>query len=148
MPNLKTIAKIIPEAARNLNSTMACDKDLRAQLEIVADLIDRAPKPLPNPALVFAVHGDGVRAVAVNERLRIGRSDECELSFPGKREVSRLHCVIELGTHGYVIRDTDSSYGTQLRRLSSFIKEEELRDGDLVIVGGMVFAFLWDSESE
>src|SRR6185436_2343569 len=54
--------------------------------------------------------------------------------------VSRHHCRIEAGEHGFRVRDLESRHGTFVNGLP--VRERDLEPGDRIAVGGTLFLFL------
>lgn len=47
----------------------------------------------------------------IGTNFRIGRSDECEISLPDERHLSRVHCFLTATDEGFVLTDNNSSNG-------------------------------------
>ena len=62
------------------------------------------------------------------------------------REVSRVHCRIEVTPQGCVMRDLESGNGTYVNEERT--DERQLEDGDVIRVGKTVLVVLLESESE
>ena len=77
--------------------------------------------------------------VDVRERFLIGRDSHCRLRLRGHNNISRVHCVIEHQSEGFVVRDCMSKNGTFLndRRLSTI--PTTLHTGDMLHVGPFFF---------
>ena len=70
----------------------------------------------------------------VKDPIGIGRAASCEFSFPGDKEVSRMHAVVELrGQHWYLIdqKSTNGSFVNGQRVTVPF----PLKDDDLIQIG-------------
>ena len=83
----------------------------------------------PNPGAVHAISGD---------RLVVGKSPECDLCIPDLT-VSRQHFEILLEGSRYLIKDLDSTNGTELD--GARVREAYLRPGALIKAGGVVLSF-------
>jgi len=60
--------------------------------------------------------------------------------------VSRRHCVLELETDQYKVRDLESRNGTLIN--GTPVKEQFLRHGDQIAVGDSIFVFLIEEDSD
>lgn len=65
---------------------------------------------------LIIVNGDGEQVAfplmcELGAELRIGRSDECEISLPDERHLSRVHCFLAYTEYGFVLTDNNSSNG-------------------------------------
>jgi pSer/pThr/pTyr-binding forkhead associated (FHA) protein len=84
-------------------------------------------------------HGKVV-PVIVNE-FRIGRDAMCHLR-PASTDISRLHCAIVTHPDGRVfVRDYGGNNGTLINQRFLIGGEYELKDGDLIEIGPLVFRF-------
>ena len=84
----------------------------------------------------------------IGAKLVVGRlpksdrhSDGCDLAF-NDEQLSRRHFEISLGDGFYWLRDLNSRNGTYLNTGPSMIGETVLKQGDLILAGQMVFAFV------
>jgi pSer/pThr/pTyr-binding forkhead associated (FHA) protein len=66
----------------------------------------------------------------------IGRKEDCDYRIP-LNQVSREHCQFELDDDGVALRDLGSSNGTYVN--NKRIAEAQLKPGDVVIIGPVVF---------
>lgn len=82
-------------------------------------------------------------ATEVGQRLDIGRAQGNRLLLREDDLVSRRHAQIEIVGSRVLIRDLRSTNGTMLWRARSWqpIEEEELHDGDVIVIGANVFRF-------
>jgi pSer/pThr/pTyr-binding forkhead associated (FHA) protein len=72
-----------------------------------------------------------------NERLIIGREDNCQLRYQGAVPgISRNHCSIQMTRQGWTVQDLNSTYGTYLngRKLMPGA-EQALSNGDTIALG-------------
>jgi predicted component of type VI protein secretion system len=84
-------------------------------------------------------HGKVV-PVIVNE-FRIGRDAMCHLR-PASTDISRLHCAIVTHPDGRVfVRDYGGNNGTLINQRFLIGGEYEMKDGDLLEIGPLVFRF-------
>ncbi len=113
---------------------------LLPDLEVVARLIHAAPVDSTGPALLFRGRDGVVRRVPVGEELICGRAADCQLRFAELREISRHHFTVVKQRHMFWLLDHGSFNGTKIR--GRRIQKHELRDGDLIDAGGVLFAFV------
>jgi len=103
-------------------------------------------------ALLYHVPGSAeVRAATIGGKLVVGRigkgganADACDLAFPQLTEMSRRHFEIEAADGVYLLRDLGSRNGTYLNGATDRICESVLKAGDLILAGGVTFAFSGD----
>ena len=109
-----------------------------------------APDGRPAMALPGGPHlqrldawGRAVELDAVDEGISIGRLPEHQLTLLDDNLVSRTHAAVERRNGGFVLKDLGSTNGTMLWRDGKWqdIAEEELRNGDLIVIGENVFRF-------
>jgi sigma-B regulation protein RsbU (phosphoserine phosphatase) len=85
--------------------------------------------------------GGGTRQVPLDrERIRIGRSSDNDLSFPGDMSLSRHHLVLERGDGGWYVEDLGAKNRTTLngRRIEG---KTPLSAGDRISAGQVVVVF-------
>jgi serine phosphatase RsbU (regulator of sigma subunit)/pSer/pThr/pTyr-binding forkhead associated (FHA) protein len=85
--------------------------------------------------------GGGTRQVPLDrERIRIGRSSDNDLSFPGDMSLSRHHLVLEKRDDGWYVEDLGAKNRTTLngRRLEG---KTQLTMGDRISAGQVVVVF-------
>jgi pSer/pThr/pTyr-binding forkhead associated (FHA) protein len=75
----------------------------------------------------------------------VGRHEDCDYRIPVS-QVSREHCEIEITEDEVILRDLKSSNGTYVN--NKRVAEVELRSGDHIIVGPVVFTVQIDGEPE
>ncbi|MDR3692202.1 MAG: FHA domain-containing protein [Fimbriimonas sp.] len=79
--------------------------------------------------------GDEVkRLLMVKDPIGIGRSANCEFSFPHDREVSRLHAIIELRGEHWYLADQKSTNGSLVNGQRVTVPFP-LKDGDVIQIG-------------
>ncbi len=116
---------------------------LRAQLAQAASLLAALPSPPQGPALVFRRPGStAAECVAIGNGVTIGRGEGCEVRFDGRHELSRRHFAVRLEHGGFVVEEAGSSNGTTVEGVAQKLGRRELRDGDLIRAGGVVFLFV------
>lgn len=101
---------------------------------------------LPGAAQLERLDGWGrpVETVGVTDVLTIGRLPANRLALVEDNLVSRNHAVVETRDGAYHLRDVGSRNGTRVWRAGEWntIVDEELHDGDLVVIGANVFRFV------
>ena len=73
----------------------------------------------------------------------IGRRDDCDLRIP-LSQISRKHAIITVEEKRAVLKDLGSINGTYIN--NKRVTEEELRPGDHIVVGPVVFTVQIDGE--
>ena len=111
-------------------------------------LTSRRAPPAPTPLRVARLerldsYGKVVEAVAIGERLTMGRSPSNRLWFRDDPFASRKHAEIVQDEDAPLLRDLGSTNGTMIWRDARWIRvgEEALADGDVVVVGGNVLRY-------
>lgn len=90
----------------------------------------------PKPGAEFTLPTEG--------KVRIGRSEELDLTV-SHRSVSREHAEIRADKQGFQISDLGSVNGVIVN--GERVKERQLRSGDIVELGEVMFRFVADGES-
>lgn len=120
---------------------------LAAWMFIDARLQPEKAKPLDLPTRPHLqrldLYGRPAGAVEVAQSLTIGRAAGNRLLLAGDDLVSRHHAIIEAEDSQLKIRDLNSTNGTMLWRNDRWqkVEEEDLRDGDVIVVGSNVLRF-------
>lgn len=86
-------------------------------------------------ALVFA---DGSRVELTDEQVIIGRLPTCAVAITDPK-ASREHCAVRPAPDGYSVVDLGSTNGTLVNNVR--IREQELRDGDVIAIGATLIRF-------
>jgi hypothetical protein len=117
--------------------------ELAAKLRYVAELLaDAGPLP-PLPLLVWREADQKVRHAVIQGPLVVGRaSGPARLAFPEDRLLSREHFSLSLTEDGCLLRNLKSKNGTSINNTGQTVGERLLRDGDLILAGNHIFAFL------
>jgi predicted component of type VI protein secretion system len=74
----------------------------------------------------------GSEVAMTKPRVTMGRGDGCDVKVEDA-SVSNQHAALELGTHGYRIRDLGSTNGTQVNGARMALAE--LKHGDRILLG-------------
>lgn len=81
----------------------------------------------------------------VGSPVTIGRGEGCDLRVP-LLSVSRRHCQITIENDEVTVKDLDSSNGTFVN--NKRITEEQLRPGDRLVIGPVIFTIQIDGQPE
>ncbi len=112
----------------------------------------RAPALPPGPQLQrLDPYGKPVEGVAIGRELSIGRAPGNCLLLSDDDYVSRMHAQLTVDEGQIRLRDLASTNGTMLWRNQRWqpIETEELRDGDIIVIGANVLRYAAGSmESE
>ncbi len=91
---------------------------------------------MPNATLIINQPGKATTSLEISESIvSIGRAPDNTVSLEGDSNVSRYHAEIELRGTSFWVVDLGSSNGTTLND-APLEFEAELKDGDLISVGG------------
>jgi hypothetical protein len=117
--------------------------ELAAKLRYVADLLADAG-PLPScPILVWRKASQEVHHAVVQGSVLVGRAPGPPgLAFPEDRLLSREHFSLSITEDGCLLRNLKSKNGTAINTPNQTVDERLLRDGDLILAGNHIFAFL------
>jgi pSer/pThr/pTyr-binding forkhead associated (FHA) protein len=121
----------------------ASDSELAAKLQYVANLLaDAGPLPA-SPVLVWRQSDQTVRHALIHDPFVVGRAPEPPgLAFPEDKLLSRNHFSICVTEEGCLLRNLNSKNGTAVNRAGELVPQRLLRDGDLILAGNHIFAFL------
>ena len=102
--------------------------------------------PDKRDAELISLDTNRVYPLSSNKReLRIGRSKDNDI-IVSDRWASRRHCLIEISSNGYIIRDLNSRNGTiingEILRNGNY---KELKNGDVIRVGNARFKFSYNA---
>jgi hypothetical protein len=116
---------------------------LRAQLAQAASLLAALAEPPAGPSLVFRRPGQtAAEGAAIGDGVKVGRGEGCAVRFEGRSELSREHFAVRAEGARFVVEDLGSSNGTTIEGVAQKLGRRELRDGDLIRAGGIVFLFV------
>jgi len=117
--------------------------ELATKLRYVAELLaDAGPLP-PVPLLVWREANQKVCHAVIQGPLVVGRAPgSAGLAFPEDRLLSREHFSLRVTEDGCLLRNLKSKNGTAINTASQTVGERLLRDGDLILAGNRIFAFL------
>ena len=117
--------------------------ELAAKIRYVVELLADAG-PLPAcPLLVWREANQKVRHAVIQGVFVVGRAPgPAGLALPEDRLLSRQHFSLSLTEDGCLLRNLESKNGTAINTPSQTVGERLLRDGDLILAGNHLFAFL------
>lgn len=119
------------------------DGALRERLSRAAALLAALPAQPEEPALVFtAPIAEGSTAAQLGAGLTVGRESACDLVFPDCAEMSRHHFRVRHADGHWLLEDLESSNGTYLFGVDAPIQRRILRDGDIILAGGVALLFV------
>ena len=134
-------------ACHTLSGMPGPNPELATKLRYVAELLAHAGPLPPFPLLVWREADQKVRHVVIQGPFVVGRvSGPAGLAFPEDRLLSRDHFSVNVTEDGYLLRNLKSKNGTAINTASQTVDERLLRDGDLILAGNHVFAFLDQSQ--
>ena len=135
--------KELRAACQTLLGMPGPSSELATKLRYVAELLaDAGPLP-PVPLLVWREANQKVRHAVIQGVLVVGRaSGSARLAFPEDRLLSREHFSLSVTVDGCVLRNLKSKNGTAINTANQTVGERLLRDGDLILAGNHIFAFL------
>ena len=130
-------------ACQTLLGMPAPDPELSTRLRYVADLMAEAAPLPPFPLLVWREANENVRYAVIQGTLVVGRaSGPAGLAFPEDQLLSRQHFSVSATEDGCLLRNLKSKNGTAVNSVAETFDERLLRDGDLILTGNHIFAFL------
>lgn len=117
--------------------------ELATKLRYVADLLADAG-PLPSlPLLAWREADQKVRHAVIQGVVVVGRAPgSAGLALPEDRLLSREHFSLSVMEDGCRLRNLKSKNGIAINTPGQTVGERLLRDGDLIIAGNHIFAFL------
>jgi hypothetical protein len=117
--------------------------ELATKLRYVADLLADAG-PLPSlPLLAWREADQKVRHAVIQGAIVVGRAPgPAGLALPEDRLLSRRHFSLDITEDGCRLRNLESKNGTTINNATQTVGERLLRDGDLILAGNHIFAFL------
>lgn len=114
-----------------------------AKLSYTAGLLNALPAAPEVPSLIYR-HPltNATHSVPIGAGVTIGRGEGCEIRFEGRQELSRRHFAVRPEGGLFFVEDLGSSNGTNIEDVPGRIARRELRDGDLIRAGGIIFLFV------
>jgi hypothetical protein len=130
-------------AAETLSALAAPTEQFAARIQFIADLLADRPD-LPQAALLVWRGADrSVRRAAIGAELVVGRQAGANgLSIAEDKLLSRRHFRISPAGAWFVLEDLKSHNGTAINRRANPVQLHRLHDGDLILAGNQIFAFL------
>ena len=131
------------EACHTLSGMPAPNPELATRLQYIANLLaDAGPLPC-SPVLVWRESDQRVHHAVIRDPFVVGRvAGPSSLAFPEDRLLSRSHFSICHTDEGCLLRNLNSKNGTAVNRAGERVEDRLLRDGDLILAGNHIFAFL------
>ena len=135
--------KELRDACHTLGGMPAPNPELATRLQYVANLLaDAGPLPC-SPVLVWRENDQKVRHAIIQGSFVVGRMPEpSSLAFPEDKLLSRAHFSLSLTREGCLLRNLNSKNGTAVNHVGKTVDDRLLRDGDLILAGNHIFAFL------
>lgn len=109
------------------------------EITVVTESLDARSRPSGPPCLVVFYGQNIGRRYSLDSEVIIGRSSTVALQID-HNSVSRQHAKIITQAHKSRVLDLGSTNGTFVN--DEAVQEAELRDGDLIRVGNVIFKFL------
>jgi hypothetical protein len=136
-------AEKLKDACQTLSSLPAPTDQFAARLQFIADLMAEGT-PMPDvAALVWRRADRSVTLAVIGQELVVGRqAGQGGVTVPEDKLLSRRHFLIRAVGSEFMVQDLKSHNGTAINRLQNRIQQSRLHDGDLILAGNQVFAFL------
>jgi hypothetical protein len=147
MPERCNAGLPLPADLREITGTLSDQPDRRDEianrLRTVAELLATAG-PLPaQPLLLWRESPATVRHHPVGEELVVGRKPgEAGLALAADQALSRRHFLVRETANEFHVIDLNSHNGTAVNGARLLVRERLLHDGDIIVAGSHVFAFL------
>jgi hypothetical protein len=136
-------ANQLKDACHTLSSLPAPTDQFAARLQFIADLMAEGAGLSGVAALVWRGPDRSVIRAVVGQELAVGRQPGPDgVTVPEDKLLSRRHFLIRAAGGGFVLQDLNSHNSTAINRPQNRIHECDLHDGDLIVAGNQVFAFL------
>ncbi len=148
MPNYSPDpSKLSSNDWRDLSQTLSAppsrEDPLLVRLDYVAELLADAGKLPSKPVLAWREGSGKTRHATVGAQLVVGRhADKADVAFPEDKQLSRTHFVVRMAGEACEVEDLKSHNGTAINAPKNRIRRQVLRDGDLILAGNHIFAFL------
>lgn len=133
------IDKWLPRAGRTLDSAPDAPRELYERLKYVASLLKDCGKLPAGAVILYRIGEHEAEFQTIEKQLVVGRAGPSDLIVDEKR-LSRRHFTVTLERGMGTIQDLKSRNGTYVN--GERVKKSELRDGDIIEAGGLVFVFL------
>jgi hypothetical protein len=134
--------------ARTVTDAPVKSPQLPQRLEFIAELLGDAGRLPSEPVLAWRGSDGVVKHAPIGTKLVVGRrADGGVLSFPGDKLMSGAHFEICGAGDGCELRDLNSRNGTAVNDPVHRVTHKVLCDGDLILAGNHIFAFLDQSRT-
>jgi predicted component of type VI protein secretion system len=104
---------------------------------------DRIPDRYQASLVIVAGHSPGMEYTLTAAYSVIGRDKSADIMLKDPL-VSRQHAVVIYHNGSYVLKDLDSTNGTQMQ--GAFVKQADLRHGDIFRVGDTTLQFVLEDK--
>jgi hypothetical protein len=133
----------LKDACQTLSSLPAPTDQFAARLQFIADLMVEGAALPASATLVWRASDRSVSHSAIGQELVVGRQPgPGGVAVPEDKLLSRRHFLIRAAGEEFVLEDLNSHNGTAINRLCNRVRQHRLHDGDLILAGNQVFAFL------
>lgn len=140
-------AEELRDACQTLSGMPASNTELATKLQYVANLLADAGSLPSAPVLLWRESNQCVRHAHIENPMVVGRAPEpAGLGFPEDKLLSRNHFSISITDEGCLLRNLNSKNGTAVNCPGETVRQRLLRDGDLILAGNHIFAFLGQSQ--
>lgn len=126
-------------AGKTLDSAPNAPRHLYERLKYVANLLKDCGKLPSEAVLLYRAGEDEAEFRTIEDQFIVGRGKPADLIL-GEKRLSRRHFMVTHSQGIGMIQDLESRNGTYVN--GKRIEKRELRDGDIVEAGGLVFVFL------
>jgi pSer/pThr/pTyr-binding forkhead associated (FHA) protein len=131
------------EISKTLIATPTHQDRLASQMQLIDGLMADAGTLPAEPVLLWRELDHSVKWVAIGTGLTVGRkAPDSRLSFSADDLLSRKHFEIRPEGDNCLIKDLESRNGIFINRPENRVKAKILRDGDIILAGNHIFAFL------
>ena len=133
----------LQEICQTISGVPSPKDQIATRLGYVADLLANAG-PLPNvPILVWREEDRSIHHVLIGECLIVGRqTGNPGLTLPDDNLLSRRHFAVRVTGAVCMLEDLQSRNGTAINRHEKLVQQRSLCDGDLILAGNHIFAYL------
>lgn len=138
----------LQEICQTISGLPSPNDQIATRLRYVADLLANAG-PLPTvPVLVWREEDHSVRHALIGKGLVVGRqTGQSGLALPDDKLLSRRHFEVRTTGAECMLEDLQSRNGTAINRPEARVTQRSLCDGDLILAGNHIFAFLDQSKT-
>lgn len=147
-PQLELSREDLRVVARTVTDAPVRSPQLPQRLEFIAELLGDAGRLPAEPVLAWRGSDDAVKHAVIGPKLVVGRrATNGVLAFPDDKLMSGAHFEITLSGDTCELRDLNSRNGTAVNDPAHRVTHKVLCDGDLILAGNHIFAFLDQSRT-